>query len=109
MNSKAKLAEQREKLESRLRTYHILDLIKDLFFINLGMAIYDVGWALFLLPYKITTGGGAGLCAIFQYATGFPMQYSLLIINSVLLLVAWWQLGFKFAIKTLYAVLSLTM
>lgn len=109
MNSKAKLKEQSEKLQRRLRTYHIVDLIKDLIFINLGMAIYDVGWALFLLPYKITTGGGAGLCAIFQYATGFPMQYSLLIVNAILLLLAWWQLGFKFAIKTLYAVLFLTL
>ena len=48
------------------------------------------------------------MCAIIQYATDFPMQYSLLIVNAVLLLLAWWQLGFKFAVKTLYAVLSLT-
>lgn len=109
MKSKASIAEHSDRLKKRLRTYHILDLIKDLFFINLGMAIYDVGWALFLLPYQITTGGGAGVCAIIQYATGFPMQYSLLIINSVLLLLAWWQLGLKFTMKTLYAVVSLTM
>lgn len=86
----------------------IIDFVKDFFFINLGMAIYSVGWALFLLPNHITTGGGAGLAAILQYATGFPMQYTLLIVNTVLLLVAWWQLGAKFALKTLYAVLSLS-
>ena len=108
MKTKIALAEQREKLQGRLRKYHVLDFTKDMIFINLGMAIYDVGWALFLLPYKITTGGGAGLCAIVQYATGFPMQYSLLIVNAVLLLLAWWQLGTKFTMKTLYAVLSLT-
>ena len=109
MKTKEALNEQREKLQSRLRKYHILDLIKDLIFINLGMAIYDVGWALFLLPYKITTGGGAGLCAIIQYATGFPMQFTLLIVYAVLLLLAWWQLGQNFTLKTLYAVLSLTL
>lgn len=103
------LTEHSSKLRNRLRTYHILDLIKDLIFINLGMGIYDVGWALFLLPYKITTGGGAGVCAIIQYATGFPMQYSLLIVNAGLLLLAWWQLGLNFAAKSLYAVLSLTL
>lgn len=86
----------------------IFDFVKDFFFINLGMAIYSVGWALFLLPNHITTGGGAGLAAILQYATGFPMQYTLLIVNGVLLLLAWWQLGAKFALKTLYAVLSLS-
>lgn len=109
MKSKITLAEQRERLQGRLRKYHIWDAVKDLFFINLGMAIYSIGWALFLLPYKITTGGGAGLCAIIQYATAFPMQYSLLIMNGVLLLLAWWQLGAKFAVKTLYAVLALTI
>lgn len=109
MKTKITLAEQREKLQGRLRKYHILDLIKDMIFINLGMAIYDVGWALFLLPYKITTGGGAGLCAIVQYAAGIPMQYSLLVVNALLLLLAWWQLGPKFTLKTLYAVLSLTL
>ena len=46
MKTKITLAEQREKLQGRLRKYHILDLIKDMIFINLGMAIYDVGWAL---------------------------------------------------------------
>lgn len=91
-----------------LTTSQVFDFIKDFFFINLGMAIYSAGWALFLLPNHITTGGGAGLMAILQYATGFPMQYSLLILNSALLCLAWWQLGPKFAGKTLYAVLSLT-
>ena len=109
MKSKTKLAEQRKKLQNRLCKFHIWDFVKDMIFINLGMAIYDFGWALFLLPYKITTGGGVGLCAIVQYATGFPMQYSVLIINAGLLLLAWWQLGWKFASKSLYAVLSLTL
>lgn len=86
----------------------VFDFVKDFFFINLGMAIYSVGWALFLLPNHITTGGGAGMAAILQYATDFPMQYTLLLMNSVLLIAAWWQLGPKFALKTLYAVLSLS-
>lgn len=88
---------------------HIWDFLKDLVLINLGMAVYDVGWAAFLLPYRITTGGMAGMAAILQYATSFPMQYTILIVNTVLLLVAWWQLGLKFALKTAYAVFALTL
>lgn len=99
---------RREKLRSRLRGLHIWDFIKDMIFINLGMAVYSLGWAVFMLPNHITTGGGAGMAAIVQYATGFPMQYTLLIVNSLLLIVAWWQLGGKFTLKTLYAVLSLS-
>ena len=96
------------KILSQFKNVHVWDFIKDFIFINLGMGIYSVGWALFLLPNHITTGGGAGMAAIVQYLCGFPMQYTLLLVNSVLLFVAWWQLGFKFAIKTLYAVLSLS-
>lgn len=96
-------------MPKKLTYAQVFDIFKDFFFINLGMAIYSVGWALFLLPNHITTGGGAGLAAILQYATNFPMQYSLLLLNGVLLLAAWWQLGTKFAIKTLYAVLALSI
>lgn len=95
-------------MPKKITIAQVIDVIKDFFFINLGMAIYSAGWALFLLPNHITTGGGAGLMAIVQYATGFPMQYSLLIINFFLLLMAWWQLGGRFALKTLYAVVSLS-
>lgn len=93
---------------SRLRAIHIWDFVRDIIMINVGLAIYSLGWALFLLPNHITTGGMAGLTAIIQYATGFPMQYTILIFNSGLLLLCWWQLGFKFALKTLYAVLFLS-
>ena len=86
----------------------VWDFIKDLVMINLGMAIYDVGWAVFLLPYHITTGGMAGMAAILQYASGFPMQYTILMVNAVLLMIAWWQIGLKFTLKTAYAVLALS-
>lgn len=97
-----------EKVNTSLLSTHVFDFIKDMIFINLGMAVYSLGWAVFMLPNHITTGGGAGLAAIIQYATQFPMQYTLLIINSILLLISWWQLGPKFTLKTLYAVLSLS-
>lgn len=93
----------------RITKNQILDLVKDMVLINLGMAIYDVGWAAFLLPYKITTGGMAGMAAILQYASGFPMQYTIFMVNALLLVIAWWQLGSKFALKTAYAVLALTI
>ncbi len=95
--------------KSRLKRLQIWDFVKDLILINLGMAVYDIGWAAFLLPYHITTGGLAGLSAIIQYATSFPMQYTIFVVNALLLLIAWWQLGFKFALKTAYAVLALTL
>lgn len=84
------------------------NFIQDFTAINVGMAVYSLGWAAFLLPYHITTGGMAGMAAILQYAVGFPMQVTILIVNAILLAIAWWQLGWKFTVKTGYAILALS-
>ena len=51
----------------KLNRHRLWEFIKDFFAINLGMAIYSLGWAAFLLPYHITTGGMVGLFAILYY------------------------------------------
>lgn len=82
--------------------------IKDYFFITLGLISYAFGWTAFLLPYQITTGGVAGIGAIIYYATGFPLQWTYLLLNIILLTFAIRILGPKFSIKTTYAVFMLT-
>ncbi|KAA6317135.1 hypothetical protein EZS27_032661, partial [termite gut metagenome] len=37
---------------------------KDYLFIVFGLVCYAMGWAAFLLPYQITTGGVAGISAV---------------------------------------------
>ena len=62
----------------------------------------------FLLPNDITTGGVPGIASIVFWATGFPVQYTYFLINAVLLMLALKILGFKFSIKTIFAVFTLT-
>lgn len=50
--------------------------IRDYLAITLGLVCYAVGWAAFLLPYQITTGGVTGIAAIIYYATGVEIQVS---------------------------------
>ena len=38
--------------------------VRDYVFITFGLFIYSLGWAAFLLPYQITTGGTTGIGAI---------------------------------------------
>ena len=76
--------------------------------INIGLATYAFGWAAFLLPYHITTGGMTGMFAIVYYLTGFPVSYGILIANAILLLFAFWKLGWKFTVKTSYAAVALS-
>ena len=83
--------------------------VKDYLYITLGLISYSMGWAAFLIPYQITTGGTTGIGAIIYYATGFPIQYSYFLINAVLMTFAIKILGPKFSIKTMYAIIALTL
>lgn len=80
---------------------------KDYIFLTLGLLVYAASWTVFLLPYEIVTGGVTGMSAIIYYATGFKIENSYLIINLTLLVVALKILGFKFMVKTIYAIVAL--
>ena len=80
---------------------------KDYIFITLGMLLYTFGFTVFLMPYEIVTGGVTGISAIVFYATKVPINYTYFIINASLLAVALKVLGFKFMVKTIYAILIL--
>ncbi len=82
--------------------------VKDYVMIGLGMIMYGIGWIIFLLPNDITTGGVSGIASIVFFATQMPVQYTYFAINAVLLLLALKILGFKFCVKTIYAVSLLT-
>lgn len=82
--------------------------VKDYLFMTVGIMSYCIAWALFLLPYQISTGGTTGISALIYYATGFPVQSSYFIINAILMGFAWKILGPKFSIRTTYAIFALT-
>ena len=83
--------------------------VKDYFYITLGLLIYTFGWTIFLLPYQIVTGGVTGIAAVIYYGTGIPIYLSYFLINAALLLAALKILGFKFMVKTIYAIIMLSV
>ena len=95
-------------METYFKKRYIWDFLKDFFSLNLGMAVYALGWAVFLLPYHITTGGMTGMFAIIYYLTKFPMAAAILISNAILLLIAVKPLGWRFVGKSAYAALALS-
>ena len=86
----------------KLKKGRVWEFLKDFLAINLGMATYALGWAAFLLPYHITTGGMTGMFAILYYVTDFPVSYGILIANGILLLISFKPLGWKFVGKSAY-------
>jgi len=86
----------------------IIKEVEDYVFITLGLILYAFGFTFFLMPYEIVTGGVAGIAAIVEYASSFPNQYTYFLVNAALLFMALKILGWKFLIKTIYAILMLT-
>jgi uncharacterized membrane-anchored protein YitT (DUF2179 family) len=82
--------------------------LKDYVAITLGIMCYALGWAAFLLPYQISTGGVTGISALIYYVTGIEIQVSYFVINAIFMVFALRILGLKFCIKTLYAIPALT-
>ncbi|MBR6142402.1 MAG: YitT family protein [Bacteroidaceae bacterium] len=95
-------------MDFKLKKGRVWEFIKDFFAINLGMATYALGWAAFLLPYHITTGGMTGMFAILYYLTKFPISAAVLISNAILLIIAFKPLGWKFVGKSAYAAVALS-
>ena len=76
--------------------------------IALGMLSYAIGWTVFLLPNDITTGGVPGIASIVYWATGLNVQYTYFAINGGLLIASLIVLGWKFSVKTIFAVMVMT-
>ena len=82
--------------------------LKDYALITVGVVLYAVGVTLFMLPYSLTTGGVAGISSIIYYVSGIEVQVTYVIINIFLLIAGIKELGFRFCLKTIYAVFMMT-
>ncbi len=67
--------------------------LRDLFIIMLGMAIYAIGFTVFILPHQIVIGGMAGFSTLIYYATAQRIPIAVIMYGTNILLLA---CGFKF-------------
>ena len=87
----------------------IMSEIKNYLMITLGLTLYAFTWKFFMEPNQFVTGGITGVGGIVKYATGIPMQYTYFAINIILIIIAIQQLGWKFCVKTIYAIAIMTL
>lgn len=86
-------------------TQEILDYLT----MTAGVMAYAFTLAFCILPYKLTSGGVAGIGTLVFYSTGLEVQNTVFVINALLLVAAVKELGWRFCIKTIYATLGLTL
>ena len=84
----------------------LLSTVKDYLILTVASFLFAFAWEGFMIPNGMSAGGLMGLCTIVQYATGgfIQAQYSYIVINAVLIIVAVLAMGIGFGFKTIYCI-----
>lgn len=86
----------------------LIDMLKDISGILFGSAVGGLGLSFFLIPYKVSPGGAAGISQIFYYLFNLPAGLMMLLINIPLFVIGVIIFGKMFGIKTLLGIVSLS-
>lgn len=78
-------------------------LLEDVFAMLIGTVLVSLGIA-FYSEVQLTTGSSAGLALLLQYATGIPFGWLFFAINLPFYALAFWRMGWPFAVKTIACV-----
>ncbi|MEX2231002.1 MAG: YitT family protein [Cyclobacteriaceae bacterium] len=102
-------ASPQELNEIRVRRINITRIIKDTFFISLGILSATFGLKGFLLPDGFLDGGAVGISLLINALTGFDLSYLIILINIPFILIGYTQVSKIFAVKTLVAIVALAI
>lgn len=105
----AELASAESANEVRLRRIDIARIVKDFFFISLGVLSATFGLKGFLLPDGFLDGGAVGISLLINVTTGFDLSILIVVINIPFMVIAYTQVSKVFALKTLAAIVCLAV
>lgn len=87
------------KIITKIKVYTIL---------TIGTILMAAGVSLFLLPNELSTGGFAGISTIFYYLFKVPLGVTMFVLNIPLLILAYFKVGKKLLIRSIYGTVSLS-
>ena len=79
----------------------VLKEVRNFVFITIGLALFAFGLTAFMIPHELTGGGVSGIGAILYFALKIPVGISTLVLNLILVAIAWKVLGRKFCVNTI--------
>lgn len=82
--------------------------IKEYLWITLGVIITSIGLKAFLIPNGFLDGGITGLAILIKVLVDIPTHFSLLILTIPFLILAYYKISRKVAIKSVYSILLLS-
>lgn len=85
--------------------------VRDMFWLTVACFIFAFAWEGFMIPNGLSAGGMMGLCTVLQYATGglIQAQYSYIVVNALLIIIAILAMGIGFGFKTIYSIVVSTL
>lgn len=105
-----------ELIKVKLTKTQVRRAIKEYVFISIGLLMYAFAWTSILIPAGTMGGGISGVGLLVYYATGgasggIPIGITFLIINAILVAIAFFLIDIRFGTKTIYAIgfISLAM
>ena len=105
----ATIATPQELNAIRVRRINTVRIVKDTFFISLGILSATFGLKGFLLPDGFLDGGAVGISLLVNALTGINLSYLIILINIPFILIGYTQVSKIFAIKTLVAIVALAI
>jgi uncharacterized membrane-anchored protein YitT (DUF2179 family) len=70
--------------------------------ITVGSLFIALALDIFLVPNRIAAGGVTGMATIFFYVLKIPISWTIMILNIILLLLSYRELGLRLVIRSLY-------
>lgn len=86
-----------------------LQILIDIGFYIVGSVLFGVGMQMFIAPNQIAPGGVSAVAVVLNYLTGLPIGMYSLLLNIPILLLGLGFLGLRFTLKTLTAVIIMSV
>ncbi len=98
-------------MQLKFEKIDVKKILRDYLMLTVACFFFAMAWECFMIPNGMAAGGMMGLCTIIQYATAgvIPAQYSYVVINAVLIIIAVLAMGIGFGFKTIYCIAVSTL
>jgi uncharacterized membrane-anchored protein YitT (DUF2179 family) len=103
------LTTPQQRNATRIRRIQTTRVIKDIFFISLGILSATFGLKGFLLPDGFLDGGAVGISLLINALTDVNLSYLIILVNIPFILIGYTQVSKIFAVKTLVAIVALAI
>ena len=95
-------------MRKNVKNINFKKILKELFIISLGCAIYSFAIMHFNVPNKLAEGGGTGIALLLLYAVGLSVSIGTILVNIPLLIIGYKMLDRKMMLYTVYGIIILT-